>query len=197
MAISRRAARTHLDYWCLGRVGLHPTHPEPALKGAILVLTRTVPWSRTRAALAVVCLLAAVPVLQSCSDEKDERTVENFCATYADQKKEFLARYESIDPNATDGTTVLTNLILGIQSLGDVTLIFQALDKVAPDDIEPDVAAVLKSWEGMQSTLGDEAENAFNPGGMIGAMLKGLLMSIQSNGSWTRLGQYITDNCDA
>ncbi len=76
-------------------------------------------------------------------------------------------------------------------------MIFDRLDKVAPDDIEPDVAAVQKSWDQMMDTLGDEAKNAFNPSGMLGAMVKGMLLSASSNGSWQRLGDYISENCGA
>ena len=57
----------------------------------------------------------------------------------------------------------LTNVILGIQSLGDVSVIFDRLDKVAPDDIEPDVAAVKKSWDQMMDTMATRRRTPSTP----------------------------------
>jgi hypothetical protein len=127
------------------------------------------------------------------------RSVRTFCDTYASEKAQFLSRYSSIGEGGASesGAQVLTDLVLGIQSLGDVSVILAKLDKVAPDDIEPDVAAVQASWKDMQGTLGDEASNAFNPTGLVGAMLKGLLLSAESNGSWQRVGVYIQQHCTA
>jgi hypothetical protein len=125
--------------------------------------------------------------------------VKNFCDTYTSEKAKFQSKYASIEQqggNQSSGA-VLTNLILGLQSLGDAQVILTKLDKVAPNDIQPDVAAVLDSWKNMQSTLGDQASNAFNPAGLLGATLKGMLASAASGGSWTRLGDYITNNCQS
>jgi hypothetical protein len=145
------------------------------------------------AALALTASLGLV----SCSSSAPTRSVANFCSTYNTQKSKFESQYSSIGQGGSSesGTQVLSDLILGFQSLGDVGVILTKLDAVAPSDIEPDVAAVQQSWKDMQGTLGDEAENAFNPTGLAGVVVKGLLMSVESNGSWTRVGNYIQTNC--
>lgn len=151
--------------------------------------------ARAKSGVAVLLLVGCMGT--ACSSAPT-RSVKNFCATYTSEKAKFLRTYgplESQPPANESASSVFSNLILGMQSLGDVSIIFDKLDKAAPDDIEPDVAAVRDSWKSMQGTLGDEASNAFNPKGLVGALLKGLLASAESGGSWTRLGQYVQTNC--
>jgi hypothetical protein len=145
--------------------------------------------------IALFGCIALAASLSGCSSAT-ARSVSNFCSTYHSEKAKFQAKYapmESSNPQNLGGT--LINLMMGFQSIGDGTVIFTKLNKVAPDDIEPDVKAVLDSWKGMQSTMGDEAANAFNPTGMLGAMFKGILASMESQGSWTRVGDYIQTHC--
>lgn len=136
-------------------------------------------------------------LLAACSGSEPTRSVTNFCNTYNTEKANFQSKYAPLESGdqPQNGEAVLTDLIMGFQSLGDVSVILTKLDNVAPSDIEPDVAAVLDSWKGMQDSLGDEASNVLNPGGLLGAMLKGLLASVESGGSWNRVGDYIEKNC--
>jgi hypothetical protein len=154
--------------------------------------------SRWGAATPIVVLALGAAQLTACSgSDAPQRSVQNFCDTYNSEKANFQSRYAPLESGSQpqSGEAVLTDLIMGFQSLGDVTVILTKLDAVAPNDIEPDVAAVLDSWKGMQSTLGDEASNVLNPSGLLGAVLKGLLASVESGGSWDRLGNYIETNC--
>ena len=163
----------------------------------MVMVGRPVPRARVRRA-AVTALLVALPAstVSACGSDGPTRSVAQFCATYRSEKQSFTSRYAGLgNQSHPSGAQVLTDLVLGLQSLGDVAVILDKLDKVAPPDIEPDVAAVRDSWKQMQGTLGDEASNAFNPTGLVGAMLKGLLASLESNGSWQRVGAYIQKNC--
>lgn len=149
-------------------------------------------------AASVAAALAALVLVGCGGNQEPARSVKKFCSTYNSEKAQFLSRYGSVGKSNGGSPTAgsaLTDLLLGLQSLGDVTVIFTKLEKVAPDEIEPDMAVVLDSWKGMQGTLGDEASNALNPKGMIGVILKGLVASAQSNGSWTRVSDYIQHNC--
>ncbi len=138
-------------------------------------------------------LLCVVASVVACSGG-EERSVENFCATYQEEKEKFQERYERMD---TSDNATLSNLLLGIQSLGDVSVVLESLEEAAPPDIEPDMAEVAQSWEEMLDVMGDQAENALNPPGLLGATLKGALMALASQGSWTRVSDYISDNCGA
>ncbi len=171
-----------------------------AAKAAAEVLTcsraSTRRWPILRSVLLSGLVVVVVgPLLQACAG--DGRSVEAFCSTYREEKEKFQDTYSGIGSNSDDPDQVLTDLMLGIQSLGDVSVILDKLDKVAPEDIEPDVAAVKKSWDDMTAGMGDQASQALNPGGLLGGMLKGLILGAQSNGSWTRVGQYITDHCES
>ncbi len=146
-----------------------------------------------RAWAVLFCVVASTV---ACSDD-DERSVENFCSTYQEEKEKFQDTYSAIDTSDPSGDAVVANLLLGIQSLGDVSIVLEHLEEVAPPDIEPDVEAVAESWEDMRDIMGEEAANALNPSGLMGAALKGVLMSLEAQGSWTRLGDYITEHCDA
>ncbi len=61
-----------------------------------------------RVAAATAAAVLATLLLPGCSSGGEERSTEKFCATYDQQKKEFLDRYSAIDPHPTDGMAALT-----------------------------------------------------------------------------------------
>lgn len=153
------------------------------------------PRTRTARLGALFGVAAVLAAATACSSsDAPTRSIANFCSTYSAEKSKFLTRYAS---TGSAQSSPLTGLLLGIQSLGDVSVILTKLDRVAPDDIEPDVAAVLDSWKQMEGSMGNEASNALNPTGLLGAMFSGVLSSLESQGSWTRVGDYVTTNCHA
>jgi hypothetical protein len=129
------------------------------------------------------------------------RSEQAFCSTYATEKSQFLQKYSDLSqPIPTTGpdgglSTALSDIVQGVQSLGDATVILTKLDKVAPSPIEPDMDAVLASWKQEQDTLGDEAGHAFDPAGALGDVFKGIFQSIESEGSWERVNAYIAAHC--
>jgi len=147
---------------------------------------------------AIVAGIAATMALASCSgSDAPTRSVKNFCDTYHSEKSKYQSKYAPLESGTpTSASGIVTDLLMSFQSIGDAEVILTKLDKVAPNDIEPDVSAVLDSWKSMKSTLGDEAGNILNPKGLVGVMLKGLIASAESNGSWTRLGEYVQKNCE-
>lgn len=140
----------------------------------------------------VVCALAAL--VTACGGPK--RSVAAFCSTYHSEKQQFLTRYGNLG-TSSDNNSLLTDLVEGVQSLGDVTVILTKLDKVAPSDIQPDMDTVLNNWKQEQSTLGGEVGHAFSPTSVLGDLGKGLFQAAEANGSWTRVGDYINQHCGA
>ena len=61
---------------------------------------------------------------------------------------------------------------------------------MAPDDIEPDVAAIRDS---MQKQIDRMPDSAKDP---LGGVLGGILAGLTTMGSWERVGNYVTDHCD-
>ena len=151
-----------------------------------------------RSGRPVRCLLVAAAaslLLSSCSDG---RSVEAFCDTYDSEKAAFQERYASVGQPSAGGDEagkIFVDLLLAMQSLGDATVILTKLEEKAPEEISADMSAVTQSWKDMQGTMGDQVSNAFDPAGLLGSTMKGLLLAAQSNGSWTRVGKYIESNC--
>lgn len=146
-------------------------------------------WSRLGAMAALVAMAAATA---GCAPQ---RSVESFCSTYWNEKTAYVDKYE----RAADGVRAVSDQepLLGLlsgtamlaQASGDVIVIFDKLDKVAPDDIEPDVAAI-------RDTLKSQAEKA--PGAIsdpLGTIVGGLVQSLMVSGSWQRVGDYVITNC--
>lgn len=125
------------------------------------------------------------------------RSTEAFCQTYQEQKQAYIAKYmkASGDVQTLGDQDALLGLLGGTamiaQSLGDVIVIFDKLDKVAPDDIEPDVAAVRDS---MKSQLDSASDMMSDP---LGAIMGSLMQGLTSGGSWQRVSDYVQTNCEA
>jgi hypothetical protein len=153
---------------------------------------------RWRSGAAARCMIAAAAtslVVSACSDG---RSVEAFCQTYDTEKQAFLERYASVGQPAAEGeegAKILLDLVMAMQSLGDATVILTKLEEKAPEEIRVDMSTVVQSWKDMQGSMGDQASNAFDPQGLIASTMKGMFMAAQSNGSWTRVGEYIETNC--
>ena len=141
---------------------------------------------------AVACLL--ISSLAGCSEG---RSVEAFCSTYSEEKESYVEKYDKAsdaiksageeDPLAG----LLGGTVMVAQSLGDTIIIFDKLDKVAPEDIEPDVAAVRDSLKSQLESVSDMASNP------LGALVGGLFQGLASGGSWQRVSDYLVENCDA
>lgn len=142
----------------------------------------------------LACSLAALMVatLGGCSAG---RSVESFCSTYWEEKHAFQAKYNKAadDIEAAGDKDPLLGLLGGTammaQSIGDTVVLFDKLDKVAPDDIEPDVAAVR---DNIKSQLEAVSGVASDP---LGALVGSLFMGLTAGGSWQRVSDYVVANC--
>ncbi|HEX4493381.1 MAG TPA: hypothetical protein VH914_19410 [Acidimicrobiia bacterium] len=138
---------------------------------------------RSRVSIACVLATAAlVAPLAACS-HSTPRSVTAFCNTLAQQKQQFLSEYD------TSGQDPLQGFVTGMSSLGEIPVIFDRLDKVAPPDIEPDVAAVRDSFK---QQLGSVSGMASNP---LGGLIGGIASSLTAAGPFQRVSDYVTANC--
>jgi hypothetical protein len=71
-----------------------------------------------------------------------------------------------------------------------IVIIFDKLDQVAPDDIEPDVAAIRDSLKAQTASAGGAYKDP------IGTMLGGLVSSMTTTGSWQRVSDYVVAQCE-
>lgn len=113
------------------------------------------------------------------------RSAAVFCSVYFQQKRQYLATYDSSDYR----NDPLAGLLNAIGAMSDWVPMFEKLDAVAPPDIEPDVATIVDSLKKEQDAAGQEFSN---PLGALGSSLTAALMS---SASWNNLSQYILQNC--
>jgi hypothetical protein len=150
-----------------------------------------------RATTAALALATTASLCSACDIPLigDGRSVESFCSTYWDQKEAYLDKYatRSQQVAAAGEQDPLLGVIGGlgssIEAMGDVVIIFEKLDKVAPDDIEPDVAAIR---DALKESVNNAGEAVSNP---LAALAGGLMSGLATMGSWQRLGDYVVTNC--
>lgn len=117
------------------------------------------------------------------------RSVESFCATYEAEKASFIERYGGGVQETGDALTDLLGGVVMLGSLtGDVIIFFDKLAAVAPDDIQPDVEAIQESLERQRDAAG-----SLDPLAILGT---GLTSALTTGGSWQRVSDYITVNCE-
>jgi hypothetical protein len=134
-----------------------------------------------RLALSVTVLLAGC----SASDGP-ERSAAAFCRTYDELRAQFAADYD------TSNLPPMQALATGVASVGELPVIFERLDRVAPPEIEPDVAATRDALkQQIQALTGADLTNP------IGVMLSGVLSGLFASGPIQRVGGYVKVNCGA
>lgn len=145
---------------------------------------------RIRRPVLAALLSASLFTTVACSSA---RTPEGFCAEYEKQKSQYLQTYNSKSA-ALNGSDPLTQAIGGaamtVEALGDIVVMFDALDTVSPDDIEPDVAAIHDSLQKQLDSMGDSAQHP------VGGLISSLSAALATQGSWQRVGDYVKNNCD-
>jgi len=127
------------------------------------------------AAVLGACLVAA------CSSPPP--TAADFCRTLAQQKAQYLSTYGNTSGNG------LEDLVKAISAVGQWVPIFEALEQNSPPDIEPQVANIVDGLKQEQQEAGNAASNP------LGALVSGLMTSIESSGSWQQVSNYAQAHC--
>jgi hypothetical protein len=149
-------------------------------------------WGTRRPTEVTLVLALVLALTSACFGMGSQRSVGAFCKTFKDQAITLHTKYENADKSIQSGGAAgtLTGIVTLVQSTGDMVVMFSALDKVAPDDIEPSVAQVLDAFKQAE----DNNKNAFsNP---LGAMGSGLIIALQSGGAYSNVDHYISQHCD-
>ncbi len=124
-----------------------------------------------------------------------ERSATAFCKVYWEQKKAYLAKYAGAASQARDAGAkdpllgAFSGIASGLSAVGDIAIMFDKLDKVAPDSIEPDVAAVRDSIKSQISGAGGAYKDP------VGTIAGGLVRSLAVAGSWDRVGKFVVAQC--
>lgn len=128
-------------------------------------------------------VVAAAVVLAGCSGE--ERSVEAYCSTFYGEGSELRDQWTE-----AGGSDLLGQAVTLLQAPQDLATFFDKLEKVAPDDIQPDVAAVRDSLKDQI-----DAMTSIDPGSPWKAALQSMLIGVSSGGSWQRVDEWTLENC--
>ena len=119
-----------------------------------------------------------------CTSSGSTRSLAAYCKEFYSEGTAFRAGYQS-----AQNTDMLTQMAKLISAPQELATFFARLDKVAPDDIEPDIAVLQASFQKQSDNL---ANHAANP---LSGLLSGLVDSLSSTGSWQRVNSWTTQNC--
>jgi hypothetical protein len=131
-------------------------------------------------ALAVTALGGCL--VTACSSPPP--SAADFCRTLAQQKAQYLSTYGS----GSNGNG-LEDLVKVIAAVGQWVPIFEALQQSSPPAIEPQVANIVSSLKQEQQEAGSAASNP------LGALVSGLMTSLESSGSWQQVSNYADAHC--
>jgi len=134
-------------------------------------MTRVSPKDKKRLLIVSIPIILLVIVLLAINLSKPERSVASFCKVYKSQLNE-------LPSSKGDGYKVE---VFPGKSTGDAKVFknaFNALESVAPKDIEPDVVTLRKVFESIDK----------DPANAVNASLGGL--SAESS-----VTKYVEDNC--
>lgn len=144
-----------------------------------------------RCIVLIATLVVVSLVTTGCLGTGSHRSVKEFCDTFKEQAIALHTKYESADKSIqTGGAGTLAGLVTLVQSTSDFVVMFDALDKVAPDDIEPDVAQVLDSLKQAEENNNDALSDPLK------ALGSGMLIALQSGGAFNNVNTYIEQHCD-
>lgn len=118
-----------------------------------------------------------------------ERSDENYCKTFRTAGERLHRQWASQSQQAqsnNDPLSAIGGLLAAPRDLADF---FDKLEKVAPDEIEPDVARLRDGWATMADRLGDAATN---PAEFLVAQL---MLGASTKNSETRIDRWTAVHC--
>jgi hypothetical protein len=132
--------------------------------------------------LAVVLIVLMVPIGAGCSSGNG-RSASAMCDTYVSEAVKFRAQLQ--------GPVGLASFLSLLSAPNDLALVFEKMDRVAPPDIEPDVATIRDAFKAEANGAGAAA---LNP---VGALVSGLAQGAATSGSFTRVDSWLSAHCQA
>ena len=129
--------------------------------------------------------------LLGCAES--ERSTEAYCASVVEQQDELAAKYNTRADElaeSDDGLLVLLGAAAtAFEAQGDLGVYFDKLERVAPPEIQEDVAAVRDAFKSLADRAADDATNPLEL--LAGSLVEGF----QVQGSLDRVNTFTMDNC--
>jgi hypothetical protein len=143
-------------------------------------------WFQRPVVVGTIASLVAVPLggLWIFAATRPERSVASFCKTYQAEKTRYL-KQTNVQKDSGAG-----DLFSGLNAVLTIPEMFDRLDKVAPDDIEPDVARIRDSLKESRDAA------AQSKGDPLAALGPALISGLTTMDAWSRVGSYVDRNCE-
>lgn len=147
------------------------------------------PSGRTRVLGGVVAIVMVV----GCSGGQ-ERSTEEFCDTFESEAVRLRDKYESRLSGLDSEADPLGSLLLAMGSLveaqGDFVVLLERLERAAPKEISPEVAAARDAMKKQVDAAGESL------GDPLGALGTSLITGLASLGSFEQVERFVRENCD-
>lgn len=143
--------------------------------GAVCVITR-------RACAGAVTALLLAGTLAGCGSG---RSVEAYCDTFYGKGGELRQRY--IDADAKNDPLQSLVTVLGVPQ--DLANLFAELEKVAPEDIQPDVKTLQQAFQKQADQVGD------SPADPLTGLANGIILGLATSGPYNRVNAWTEKNC--
>jgi hypothetical protein len=138
--------------------------------------------------LGMVCLLAVVAFFVYLLIAPP-RSVEAYCETFRTEGVRLHKQWNAQQRQAQNPLSGSLSMIAGAPR--DLADFLNKLEKVAPDDIEPDVVRERDAWLQLANSLGP---NATDP---LSFFAEGMMISFQTQGAEQRIDVWTKKNCPA
>ncbi|MGY1728095.1 hypothetical protein ACI79J_14090 [Geodermatophilus sp. SYSU D01062] len=139
-----------------------------------------------RAVVTFGGLVAVSVTLTACGQG---RSVEAYCDVFYGEGQELRDAWTQ----AGNTDDPLAGMAAMFSAPRDLATFFGRLAEVAPDEIEPDVAALHDAFQEQADSLGSQAgELMDNP---LGALAGAFAAGLSTSGAEQRVNQYTLDNC--
>lgn len=129
----------------------------------------------SRATAFGAALVVVAAALAGCASEQN---VEAFCGTMDEHKSSYL------DQMSAGQEGGLVGLVTSVEAVQSVKVMWEAVDGVAPEEVDADVEAIRDAWQNQEALGADETWDAAIGSGML------------SSGPMTRVHDYVDANCD-
>jgi len=137
---------------------------------------------------SVVAALLAIFVVPWGSLFGPERSVTSYCRVW--QEEGTKLRNRQIDAQRQgEGGDIFAPITAAMAGPGDLADLFDKLDKVAPDEIEPDIRRYRDAWR--------EVADSLKEGNLLNMLTKQMAIAAQTKGVESRINAWTQTNCTA
>jgi len=112
--------------------------------------------------LAALALLIVVVVVVGYQVATPDRSVKAYCKTFYDEGVKLHEKWSAQTRQANESDNVFAAIATVAGSPRDLADYFGKLEKVAPDGIQSDVAAVRDAWRKMADSVGDQGADTLS-----------------------------------